>query len=442
VLTTSGTAVAELLPAMVEAFYQGLPLVALTADRPPHFAASGAPQAIAQQDIFGCYAQAMPPAHLRGPIHVNIALEEPMPGASYTPLPRLERIQCSPPSSADGSQVSEDLDTLFMLGELLPAERLWVQEILLQNPAVPIWADAASGLRPWILKHSLPLICGGDACLAHCRPQQIIRLGGVPSCRFWRDLEQTGIPVHSWSRSGHRGLGRTAHTGILAPLRLPKLSGCRVQIGNITQDCLQAHLGCHRNSEQQMLLSLSTRIASDDGIFIGNSMPIRTWNLLHHGHSAEEHLHVLRGANGIDGNLSLALGALAAYPRAWIILGDLTALYSLAAPWILNQMPPGQRNLVVINNGGGHIFRRLPSLRDLKDAERTLIENPHDIRLEGWAKMWGLDYCRVETSTEFAKLDGMGERSRIIELLPDAEQTEQVWQGWRQASEKLWPGPS
>jgi 2-succinyl-5-enolpyruvyl-6-hydroxy-3-cyclohexene-1-carboxylate synthase len=79
VVTTSGTAVAELLPAAVEAFYSGLPLILISADRPARFRGTGAPQSIEQAGIFGVYAETELETWSRSkPVHVNIEFEEPL----------------------------------------------------------------------------------------------------------------------------------------------------------------------------------------------------------------------------------------------------------------------------------------------------------------------------------------------------------------------------
>ena len=79
VVTTSGTAVAELLPATVEAYYSGLPLVLVTADRPAKYRGTGAPQCIEQEGIFGAYASAsLDEWDRRAPLHVNVEFDEPL----------------------------------------------------------------------------------------------------------------------------------------------------------------------------------------------------------------------------------------------------------------------------------------------------------------------------------------------------------------------------
>ena len=79
VITTSGTAAAELLPAAVEAHYSGVPLILITADRPARYRGTGAPQAIEQEGLFGVYAARDPAAWTRlGPLHINVEFDEPL----------------------------------------------------------------------------------------------------------------------------------------------------------------------------------------------------------------------------------------------------------------------------------------------------------------------------------------------------------------------------
>ena len=79
VITTSGTAAAELLPAAVEAYYSGVPLILITADRPARYRGTGAPQAIEQEGIFGVYAARDAATWTRqGPLHINVEFDEPL----------------------------------------------------------------------------------------------------------------------------------------------------------------------------------------------------------------------------------------------------------------------------------------------------------------------------------------------------------------------------
>lgn len=456
VITTSGTAVAELLPAIIEAHYQGLPLVALTADRPAVYRGTGAPQAIEQAGIFGNYPTlsldvrelddltVIEKWNRNGPLHVNLCLEEPGAeqldwlrhyGAGLVP----RKDEDDPPSPAPRAcslpARSDFPDPLVLVGDLLRSE-IPAAVHFLSRLGAPIYAEAASGLReeprlrPWLLS-------GGDAVLRTIPHRSVIRLGGVPACRFWRDLEdRPSIPVISLTRSGHRGLARECTAFPVHPL--PDWSGDLPDKnrGNPvlpeSQAALEACLQRHSASEPALVRALSSLIPPESVVFTGNSMPIREWNLCAlPDHPC--HARALRGANGIDGNLSAFLGLAADFEgEAWCLIGDLTALYDLAAPWILPQFSHTPKlRIVVIQNAGGKIFSRLPALRSLTDYERRLMENPHRIPLKGWAEQWGLDYHAHHGA--LTELPPLPDRL-VLELHPDPGATEAFWANWATAS--------
>ena len=134
---------------------------------------------------------------------------------------------------------------------------------------------------------------------------------------------------------------------------------------------------------------------------MGNSLPIRHWNQAATFEDRGLRCFSSRGANGIDGQLSTFFGLSDGEKESWAIVGDLTALYDLSAPWALRELGDGRRRIVVINNGGGKIFSKLPALAELEDGERRAIENDHGVSLEHWAAMWGMGYLRVEGEKDF-----------------------------------------
>jgi 2-succinyl-5-enolpyruvyl-6-hydroxy-3-cyclohexene-1-carboxylate synthase len=79
VITTSGTAAAELLPAAIEAYYSGTPIVLITADRPARYRGTGVPQSIEQESLFGVYAaRSIDSWNRRMPLHINVEFDEPL----------------------------------------------------------------------------------------------------------------------------------------------------------------------------------------------------------------------------------------------------------------------------------------------------------------------------------------------------------------------------
>ena len=164
-------------------------------------------------------------------------------------------------------------------------------------------------------------------------------------------------------------------------------------------------------------------------VFLGNSLPIREWNLAMQVPAENVHFYANRGANGIDGLISTFLGIAASNENeSWLILGDLSALYDLAAPWIIPQLEHQQLRIVIINNGGGKIFSRVASLRDLPEKVRGAIENRHAMSFEPFAQLWGMDYLQVQSPVD---LDELPDGPMILEIRPDPDQTEAFWTAWQ-----------
>ncbi|MEP4076654.1 thiamine pyrophosphate-binding protein [Haloferula sp.] len=444
VVTTSGTAVAELLPAMIEAHYQGRPLVALTADRPAKYRGSGAPQAINQVGIFGEHAGSGDLASWdhRSPWHFNVELEEEFE------LGEIERFMTEtvmprkpewPRLAVSGLArwLKDDLyrGLVLMIGGLEEEDREEVFHFAL-DLGVPVVAEATSGLREALAGLVLP---DADRTLKAEPPGKVLRLGAVPSGRFWRDLEKLPeTDVWNVCRSGHAGLARESHT-IEGPIgRVVRALG-EIESADDALDYLPACsrraaeidelIEAHPDSEPGLVRTISHYAALGSGVFLGNSLPIREWNLFAQRDRAVPEVNANRGVNGIDGQISTWLGASAAKEDAWCVIGDLTALYDLAAPAMLGQVVTKGRVLVVINNGGGAIFGRVPRMKAMGPRGTELMKNPHEVTLEGWAAMWGMSYVKISTVDDFDALEA-GDRMLVVEVIPSVKETENFWQKW------------
>ena len=421
VVTTSGTAASELLPAAIEAHYQSIPLVLLTADRPVRFRGKGAPQAIDQHDIFGVYAAGeIDSWSAQGPLHINVPLEEPS-------FDRLENI-VSPVRGNEhvaGRILTNNEETVALQEFLnrsskclvivgcLPLD--WREDVkkFLKRLNVPVIAEATSGIR-----EAFP------PCHVANNIGSVLRIGGVPSSSLWRDLEEKErVEVFSVAPNGLPGLARTSSV-VTFPcwnsLEVPQgISGC-MPCANFPENIFSEY----PLSEQSWVRRLSEYIPEKSLVFLGNSQPVREWNL-----AAAHGQRGLRcfsncGANGIDGCLSTFLGLSVDEKESWAIIGDLTALYDLAGPWIVNQLSHSNRRIVVINNGGGRIFRRLPALENFSPAQMRLIQNTHSFKFKGWADMWGMSYRKVAALEDLRALpDGL----LLIELFPSLEQSDDFW---------------
>lgn len=437
VLTTSGTAAAELLPALIECDYSGYPLIALTADRPKSYRGTGAPQTIEQPGLYSHYVEnswdleANETLDLSGwsglrPCHINVCFDEPL--------------------------VDEDVSAVeFETGEFKPEVRVWAEADMMsawnqfqaqvQRPVVMV-----GGLRPEAATRVLPLLksCGrplyleahsqlrghpelreneilaGESALASLDFDGVIRVGSVCTVRTWRDLEKSEKPVIHFSDLPFTGLTR----GSLFPLEaLEKIqwpeSWARGDWQNADRESaneLSIRLRLFNRSEPGVVHALSQMIPENSNVFLGNSLPIREWDLAA-DRDKKFHVFANRGVNGIDGLISTFIGLADPERENWAILGDLTTLYDLAGPWAARVREMKNLNLVIINNGGGKIFSRI--------FNDPLFENPHALQFRGFAELWHWDYQRVESVDQIRPGTG---RPRVIEVVPDPEQTEEFWQ--------------
>lgn len=461
VVTTSGTAVAELFPAVMEAHYQALPLVVVTADRPSRYRGSGSPQAVEQKGIFGEYVvrememeaggDTHPAEGLRrvdGPIHLNACLEEGLQ-SPHADVGVIDSERSSPPplpsSGTNESALSETHrhdwrefweqkgDLLVLVAGIhpddVPQTRKWLMKL-----GAPVVAEATANLsgdrsmRPLLMR-------GGEQALKHLRPTRVLRLGAVPSWRWWRDLDsREEVRVLNVSRAGFRGLARrdlvaTVPWQILAESALELEVTDRPTVASRSarlSECLETK----PLSEPAWMRHLSHHIGAGATVFLGNSLPIREWNLAAGAPGDGTHFFANRGANGIDGLVSTWLGVGAEAEESWLIVGDLSALYDMGAPWVLPQLRKSRRRIVVINNGGGKIFSRVSWLKHAGEDTKRLMENPHSVSFEPWARMWGMDY-RLLTDVEQLRSDDDNGDCAVWEVRPNAGQTEAFWNEWQ-----------
>ncbi len=388
VVTTSGTAAAELLPALVEAHYSGLPLFVITADRPERFRGTGAPQAIDQVNLFGMY----------GARHVNVEFDEPLLDGDVAPLSgggtgapacaATGEAPVAPPEVASGK-------VLLILGGLNESDRSRVREFVLRSNAT-VYAEPLSGLR----EELAGIAIHNERTLHRGQFDCVIRIGNVPTFRYWRDLETKSTEILHFTRLPFTGLTRGCTYSVES---LPELSGKRDEslyaFDRERSKRIASILDDEPHSELAMLREVSRSLPEKSRIYLGNSLPIREWDLAATRENRGFEYEANRGANGIDGQLSTFFGWCAPDANNVAVVGDLTALYDLNAPWIVPQLD-AQCRIVVINNRGGRIFERVAA------ADRRLVINEHDLRFDKWSEMFGID---------------------VTELRPDGEASRRFW---------------
>jgi len=457
VVTTSGTAAGELLPATMEAYYAGMPLILLTADRPRYYRGQGTPQTAEQVGLFGIYVshtfdlQGDERMHLRKPleqpIHINVCFDEPLLDGRFSDFKKEESLslQLGSKSLVTGEAgiaafFGKVKNPLVIVGMLSPWERTPVAR-LLQDTLLPVFFEATSGLRESSLFPDSQLrFSDGLIEFAHHSDYPldgILRIGGVPTLRLWRDLEgkYQNLPVLSLSRLCFSGLGRASFlaTGSMDDLcglvldYFRKHHSFKPEIRNwISRDReiarkIQLLLEEEPSSEPGMVFALSQMVPQKSRVYLGNSLPIREWDLAADFQDQGMEVWASRGLNGIDGQVSTFLGFAHPEFENWALIGDLTALYDLSGPWILSQMKDIPISIVVINNGGGKIFSRLFSYPE--------FQNCHSLRFKSWAELWGINFeswARVPKTIDREKSTKQS-RHWLIELVPDDQATQRFW---------------
>ncbi len=451
VVTTSGTAAAELLPACIEAYYSGAPLVFITADRPSRLRFTGAPQCIDQSKFMSSFVEqsfdlenrafTLAAWSQRAPLHINLCIDEPIIDAELGKwtLPQATKFRPTKLNKADNQEVQQKMSAagskcerpLIILGSLDGEKEIEAARKICLALQWPTYAEGGSGLResPTLKQF---LIHGGEQFTCQLFKKfnfdLVLRLGSIPTTRLWRDLELAGekTKVLSVSPLAFSGLSDSIflHSDLASFCEsvnwtnTPKQMIWQKQIALLDKEQSEFNeslLQKYPRSEPALVRKISELVEADELFYIGNSLPIREWDLAA-TYERPKQIFANRGANGIDGQLSSYLGMTATSAgRSWCLLGDLTALYDLAAPWALKSVSNKNQKIVILNNGGGQIFHRI--------YNDPLFENSHDLDFSHWAKMWRLDYQLWKGKT----FEVLQPNTQVLEVVPDAEETQNFW---------------
>jgi len=459
---TSGTAAANLLPAVVEAHHSGVPLVVCTADRPPELRDAGAGQTIDQVKLYGhhvrWYAETPcgvdePDYFARlairaateagagpdpGPVHLNWPFRKPLEPRGPLPLLRASRDQpvvpVRPLIEADVGAVSR----LAGRRGLIAAGALDVDEAgaaaivaFAEAAGWPVVADAGSQLRgrgPLVLNGAEWVL--GRAGLA---PDVLMRIGGPPSNRAVIDFAAScGAadrllvdPRRRWEDPSFGWTQALASDPVAllgaAAGRMPPADGAWaakwVEAAGGAWDRVAATLGADDLLEPLLAATLLRALPSEVALYASNSMPVRDATSFWPAEALPRRVLVNRGANGIDGVVSSALGAASAkgQPVAALV-GDVALLHDVGG--LLAASASGADLTVVVpNNNGGGIFSLLPVANGGADVHfEELFHTPHGVSLGDLAKGLGIHYRQIERADELADAVATASGVTVIEV--------------------------
>lgn len=503
-LSTSGTAAANFLPAVVEARYSGTPLVVLTADRPHELRDCGANQTIDQLHLYGrfakwfvelpipeatdtalryarsvaCRAVAEATAPPPGPVHLNLPLREPLepvPAPLSTQDPALRARDGEPYTTRWHPQLVPDADRLAELARWLVRHP---RGIIVCGPqddprapssvarlaaclGYPVLADPLSQVRCGPHDRSL-VVDAYDAFLRwedlwrRIRPEVVLRFGAPPTskvllaylnaCPEARQVYVGPVGPLDPGRvvSDHVAVDPVAFCAALAEACADvarEAEWCRTwqALNRTAQEAIEHALGAIEEPfEAALIRELVLQLPDDALVYVGNSMPVR--DLDGFCPSLPRRIRFLgnRGASGIDGVVSSALGAAAVHPGPVVlVLGDLSFYHDLngllgAKRYRLDLL------VVLVHNDGGGIFSFLPQVQ--YEHFEELFGTPHGLEFRPAVEMYDGTHIPVQDRPSFRE----GLRSalaqpglRVLEVRTDRTRNvqlhRQVWEAVRAA---------
>jgi 2-succinyl-5-enolpyruvyl-6-hydroxy-3-cyclohexene-1-carboxylate synthase len=484
-LCTSGTAAANYHPAICEADESAIPLVALTADRPPELRGIGAGQTIDQLKLFGsavrwfcevgtheaddagllhyrsvtCRALAATRGEPRsGPVHLNLPWREPLApvaeegtvtatdplaleGRDGRPLTAVTAIDMEPSAfllDEVAAHIGDAKSGVIVAGRQLDPELRDPLAHLARVAGFPILAEPNSQLRcgPHDRSHvvsTYDLLLRDEDFREAVQPDLVLRIGAMPTSkplRAW--LTECGTdqivvdPSCGWDEPTNRAAAilradptelaagwaaRLEGEGRPAPQRW-------LDAERAAREAIESVLAGPELSEPALHLALGRAHRDGDLVYTASSMPIRDQEAFLPPSDTDALFLCNRGANGIDGLVSSAIGAAHASGRpTTVVTGDLGLLHDVGGLATLSSVSAPVR-IVVIDNDGGGIFGFLPQAEALPGAEfEALLGTPRGLDTAKAADLFGLPHRRIESLEELP--DALAAGTSLIQVRTD-----------------------
>lgn len=477
---SSGTAALNYIPAVAEAFYQNIPLIVLTADRPDYWIDQAESQCIRQENIYQnftkkgislplgesekelwfsarqineCLNLAM--SGKQAPVHINIPLEEPLHKLVQETLPEvkeieLARMQTHPTEIELATLVylfSRSRKTIILAGQMNPSFELksTLTKLVDKTGAVVLGEHLSNISNPRFCS-SIDLLMTGilDEDPESYQPDLVISFGGQFVSKSLKQFLRKNRPSQHWHLSLDNEHFDTFQS-LTKVINMKAIDFFEALLNEGTQGN-RRYLEMWQNKEAKLnqrrdkfikdiefcdlkaFSQIVKTIPFSSVIHLGNSSPVR-YALIH---EAVTNAHYLsnRGTAGIDGCLSTAVGFASASDQLnTIILGDLSFFYDSNALW--NKYIGSNLRIIVIHNGGGNIFGMIKGPVDSPAFnEHFFAENTH--KAEVLAKAFGLDYFKAEDEMELTQAlkDFYSTSQRkvaLLEIFTDAETNSQLF---------------
>ena len=477
-LCTSGTACANFHPAILEAYYGHTPLFIITADRPSNLIGLGANQTMDQRNLYGKHVHSFinleaprkeidkkDLSHLsytmqklnytarskQGPVHLNIEFEEHKDDERLTEsLYKQDRIHfLSENNKEPNLKAVQDVSALIeerkensiiLLGASSYSDDFFKNiASIAEKLNIPIVADAASGVAFKIKeKH---LILNSDLYLSDIRNltkiKTFIRFGPPMIDKRWSDpdffsdRELILFDEEGEARNPARGnatyiSGAMENWACELSKTIPTMNKENPILNELKERELQNSSKIRKLLEEEKELTewhvarfLNEHLPEKSKLFIGNSMPIRDFNNVARAKEREVKVFSNRGLSGIDGLIATAAGiAYSTKKSTFALIGDLSASHDVGSLAIPSTLDIENFTLIVLNNGGGEIFRKLTPDTYSKDC----LVTPQKISFQSIASAYGFQYKKIETKNDLEKLISLENKIKtLIEVFVNKE---------------------
>ncbi|MHC0445114.1 2-succinyl-5-enolpyruvyl-6-hydroxy-3-cyclohexene-1-carboxylic-acid synthase [Flavobacterium sp. 3-218] len=438
IVCTSGSALLNYYPALAEAFYSQIPLIVISADRPQSKIDIGDGQTIRQENVFANHSVfnanlteeaseendlkinlAIETAILKkGPVHINAPFEEPL-------YETTEELSVQPKitvlKSENSSQNIENSDEIISVWNTAKRKLILVGvneantidkeiiENLASDPSVVVLTETTSNLHHQSFINSIDTLITpfDDSDFKEFNPEVLVTFGGMVVSKRIKGFLRKYKPKHHWHIDTLRAYDTfgalTKHfemqpndffKDLLSKTSFVKSNYFKNidAIYKMRLERRKEYLNKIEFSDFKVFEKVIESLPKDSMLQISNSSAIRYAQLIDIDDSIEVFCN--RGTSGIDGSTSTAIGAaLGSEKQTVFVTGDISFLYDSNALW--NSYIPKNFKIVLINNGGGGIFRILPGHEE-KPVFNTYFETSHQLTAEHLAKMYGLNYYTAQ----------------------------------------------
>jgi len=482
VCCTSGTATLNLGSSVAEAYYQQVPLLVITADRPQAWIGQMDGQTIPQTNLFQGivrHSVQLPLINtaeeawycnrlineavlaldnrVKGPAHINIPLAEPLFGFNTQELPAARVISQSSTNYRinDADQYDKRFNTyakrMIVAGQLPPDSGLADQlKSLHEEYGVVVLTEHLSNIPiSETYNFDTMLYAASEEDLKALTPDLLITLGGhIVSKRLKQFLRSQNIRAH-WHISP---VGEVVDTfqRVTDIVRSDEKTFLDYLItnGEKSDNGFKKHWekDCAKISQPQTAFSdlsavglFINALPQDAALQLANSNSVRLAQL--YGLSSSIQVFCNRGTNGIDGSLSTAMGYAAASKRqTFLLIGDLSFFYDMNGLW--NKYKGNNLHIFLNNNSGGEIFHTLPGLNK-SEALQDYISACHQTEAKAWAEQQGFTYLSANNQEDLEKylpefMNTKTEKPVLFEVFTSMEQNaEQIRTYYHQQKNKI-----